>query len=122
MILFPNAKINLGLNITDRRQDGYHNLKSLFVPVRWCDVLEIIPSSTGKTTLTVYGRKPECKPEDNLVMKAYRALKSIYDIPDADIYLEKLIPEGAGLGGGSSDAAHTPGYYTHLRVPPTGRV
>lgn len=109
MILFPNAKINLGLNITGRRSDGYHNLESIFIPVGWKDVLEIVPGRGAESTLTVYGRQPECKPEDNLVMKAYRALSGILPspLPPVDIYLEKIIPEGAGLGGGSSDAAFT---------------
>lgn len=105
MILFPNAKINLGLNITERRADGYHNLESLFLPVNWHDILEIIPSEGTETLLTVYGKQPDCSPEDNLVIRAYRKIKEIKDIPAVDIYLEKIIPEGAGLGGGSSDAA-----------------
>ncbi|MBD5214182.1 MAG: 4-(cytidine 5'-diphospho)-2-C-methyl-D-erythritol kinase [Bacteroidales bacterium] len=107
MILFPNAKINLGLNITERRPDGYHNLESLFLPVGWKDILEIVPSRDGQTHLTVYGNKPNCPDEDNLVIKAYRALCEVTDLPPVDIYLEKIIPDGAGLGGGSSDAAFT---------------
>lgn len=107
MILFPNAKINLGLNITARRPDGYHNIESLFLPVDWHDVIEIVPSPDNETHLTVYGRKPDCQPEENLVIKAYRALSSKVALPPVAIYLEKIIPEGAGLGGGSSDAAFT---------------
>ncbi|MDE5607689.1 MAG: 4-(cytidine 5'-diphospho)-2-C-methyl-D-erythritol kinase [Muribaculaceae bacterium] len=107
MILFPNAKINLGLNITERRTDGYHNIESMFLPVKWKDVLEIVPSRDVRTHLTVYGNKPDCPVEKNLVMKAYNALSALAPIPPADIYLEKIIPDGAGLGGGSSDAAFT---------------
>lgn len=107
MIAFPNAKINLGLDITDRRPDGYHNLVTVFYPVAWRDILEIVPSVSGADTLNVSGRGCDCPPEKNLVMKAVRTLRSICDIPPVDIYLRKVIPDGAGLGGGSSDAAFT---------------
>ncbi len=107
MILFPNAKINIGLDITSRRPDGYHNLVSLMVPVKWTDILEIVPARGTETTLTVTGRGVDCPPEKNLVMKAYRALEQLTPLPPVDIYLEKIIPDGAGLGGGSSDAAFT---------------
>ena len=107
MVVFPNAKINLGLRVTDRRTDGYHNILSLMVPVPWRDVLEIVPSSSGRTTLTTSGRTICCPPDKNLVMKAYRALNEITPLPPLDIYLRKIIPDGAGLGGGSSDAAFT---------------
>lgn len=107
MIAFPNAKINLGLDITDRRPDGYHNLVTVFYPVAWRDILEIVPSASGADTLNVSGRGCDCPPEKNLVMKAVRTLRSICDIPPVDIYLRKVIPDGAGLGGGSSDAAFT---------------
>lgn len=107
MILFPNAKINLGLNITRRRPDGYHDLISVMVPVDWTDVLEIVPSSSGHTTLTTLGRHVDCPPEQNLVMKAYNALDHEVGLPPVDIYLEKIIPDGAGLGGGSADASFT---------------
>lgn len=105
MILFPNAKINLGLCVTDRRADGYHNLRTVMVPVPWCDVLEIVPGRSASTTLTVTGRGVECHMEKNLVIKALRALeRRVGDLPPVDIYLEKIIPDGAGLGGGSADA------------------
>ena len=107
MITFPNAKINLGLNIVERRPDGYHNIETLFYPIPLTDALEIVPSSTGQTTLTCYGRKVDCPTEKNLVMKAYRLLQRDYNIPPADIHLYKHIPDGAGMGGGSSDASHT---------------
>ena len=107
MIVYPNAKINLGLNILRRRPDGYHDIETLMVPVPWRDILEIVPSSGTGTTLTVSGRAVGCPPEKNLVMKAYRALAATVDIPPVDIYLHKIIPDGAGLGGGSADAAFT---------------
>lgn len=107
MILFPNAKINIGLYITSKRPDGYHNLETLFYPVGWSDILEIVPAKGTETTLTVTGNTVECPPEKNLVVKAYRALNEATPLPPVDIYLHKIIPDGAGLGGGSSDAAFT---------------
>ena len=107
MITFPNAKINLGLNIVERRPDGYHNIETVFYPVPLTDVLEIVPANEGdETTLTCYGNKVDCPPEKNLVMKAYRLLQEQYDLPAVAMHLYKHIPDGAGLGGGSSDAAH----------------
>lgn len=106
MILFPNAKINLGLDILRRRPDGYHDIETLMVPVAWKDVLEIVPSGTGETSLTVTGRPVCCPPEKNLVMKAYRALSAkVGGLPPVELYLRKIIPDGAGLGGGSADAS-----------------
>lgn len=107
MILFPNAKINLGLDIVSKRPDGYHNIETVMYPVPWCDVLEIVPAKGEETTLTTSGRPVDCPPEKNLVMKAYRALEARMPIPPVDIYLRKIIPDGAGLGGGSADAAFT---------------
>lgn len=108
MITFPNAKINLGLNIVSRRPDGYHNLVSVFYPLPWHDILEIVPAQGTETTLTVTGNPCDCPSEKNLVMKAYRALDEKYGpLPPVDIYLRKIIPDGAGLGGGSAEAAFT---------------
>ncbi|MDE6527383.1 MAG: 4-(cytidine 5'-diphospho)-2-C-methyl-D-erythritol kinase [Muribaculaceae bacterium] len=107
MIVFPNAKINIGLRIVERRADGYHNIESVMVPVGWCDILEMVPSASGRETLAVTGSALDCPPEKNLVVKALRALE-VYTgrpLPPFDIYLHKLIPDGAGLGGGSSDAS-----------------
>ena len=106
MITFPNAKINLGLNIVERRPDGYHNIETVFYPIPLSDVLEIVPAA-GETSLTCHGNPVDCPPEKNLVMKAYRLLEQRYDLPPVEIHLYKRIPDGAGLGGGSSDAAHT---------------
>lgn len=107
MIGFPNAKINIGLDILRRRADGYHDIETIFYPVGWKDILEIVPATGTETTLTVTGRRVDCPPEKNLVMKAYRALAAITPLPAVDIHLHKIIPDGAGLGGGSSDAAST---------------
>lgn len=107
MVIFTTCKINIGLNITRRRPDGYHDLESLMVPVDWGDVIEIVPAKGERTTLTVLGRGVDCPPDDNLVMRAYRSLADRYDIPPVDIYLDKIVPDGAGLGGGSADASFT---------------
>lgn len=105
MVVFPNAKINIGLNILDKRPDGYHDIDTLFYPVGWTDVLEIVPSKHGDTTLEVTGDHVDCPTEQNLVMRAYRALSEKIELPPVEMHLEKIIPHGAGLGGGSSDAA-----------------
>lgn len=107
MILFPNAKINVGLNILSRRPDGYHEIETIMYPIGWNDILEIVPAKGAESTLTVTGRSVDCPIEKNLVMKAYRALRARVEMPEVDIYLRKIIPDGAGLGGGSSDAAFT---------------
>ena len=106
MITFPNAKINLGLNIVERRPDGYHNIETVFLPIPLTDVLEIVPAVDGETSLTCYGNKVDCPVEKNLVMKAYRLLQERHELPPVAMHLYKHIPDGAGLGGGSSDAAH----------------
>lgn len=108
MILFPNCKINLGLHVLRRRPDGYHDLETLMLPVGLTDILELVPSASGGTTLTVTGNAVACSPEKNLVMKAFRAVeKEVGMLPATDIFLHKIIPDGAGLGGGSADAAFT---------------
>jgi 4-diphosphocytidyl-2-C-methyl-D-erythritol kinase len=103
MIIFPNAKINIGLNITERRADGYHNLETVFYPIKINDVLEVIEAnelSFGSSGLPIPGRV-----EDNLCIKAWHLLNNDHAIPPVKIHLHKHIPIGAGLGGGSSDAA-----------------
>ena len=106
MILFPNAKINLGLNVVERRSDGYHNIETVFYPIGLSDVLEMQPSdSCSDYSFSSSGIAISGDPEDNLIVKAYRLLRSGYFFPAVDISLSKLIPFGAGLGGGSSDAA-----------------
>ena len=108
MITFPNAKINLGLNITAKRPDGYHNLETVFYPVPIEDALEIhvLNNSTDKKfALHQAGMEITGNAEDNLVVKAYLLLDKEFNLPPVDIHLYKHIPSGAGLGGGSSDAA-----------------
>lgn len=109
MITFPNAKINLGLNITEKRPDGYHNLETIFYPINLQDALEVTrkENAAEEYSLRVSGTNIEGTPEDNLVIKAYRLLKKDYpQISPIDIHMYKHIPTGSGLGGGSSDAAY----------------
>jgi 4-diphosphocytidyl-2C-methyl-D-erythritol kinase len=105
MITFPNAKINLGLRIISRRPDGYHNLETMFYPIPLCDALEVVPASGKEGKFQLSGINLDGQNDDNLIIKAYRLLQKDFDIPELDIYLRKNIPIGAGLGGGSSDAA-----------------
>lgn len=105
MISFPNAKINIGLNVVSKRDDGYHNLETIFYPVKLADALEIIESNT--TSFSSSGIKIDGNPNDNLVFKAYQILQNDLDLPPVKLHLHKIIPFGAGLGGGSSDAAFT---------------
>jgi 4-diphosphocytidyl-2-C-methyl-D-erythritol kinase len=102
MINFPIAKINIGLNITARRPDGYHNLETVFYPIKINDMLEVVESdklSFESSGLGIPGRV-----EDNLCIKAYHLIKQDHDLPPIKIHLHKHIPIGAGLGGGSADA------------------
>ena len=103
MIGFPNAKINIGLNITEKRADGFHNLETVFFPVAWSDALEFVISR--EVSFSTSGIHLSGDPESNLVMKAYQLLRNDYDLPPLKIHLHKNIPFGAGLGGGSSDGA-----------------
>lgn len=104
MVVFPNCKINLGLNILHKRDDGYHDLETVFLPVALTDALEIIQSSK-KTQITITGIDTGSA-ESNLCLKAYFLLKKDYPtLPEINIHLHKAIPVGAGLGGGSADAA-----------------
>jgi 4-diphosphocytidyl-2-C-methyl-D-erythritol kinase len=105
MLTFPNAKINLGLNVVEKRSDGYHNIETVFYPLQLRDALELIPSSNGEFSFSSGGIPIGGNLEDNLVVKAYNLLKDKYNLPAITIYLHKTIPFGAGLGGGSSDAA-----------------
>lgn len=107
MITFPNAKINLGLYVTSRRTDGYHNLETIFYPIHLEDALEVIPLKDNRQEfdLKITGTSIDGAPEDNLVVRAYRLLKHDFDLPPIHIYMYKHIPLGAGLGGGSADGA-----------------
>jgi len=104
MITFPVCKINLGLHIVRKYADGFHQIETVFYPINnLTDVLEIIPAE--QFHFQCYGIPIEGKMENNLVVKAYNLMKERYHLPPVSIYLLKNIPAGAGLGGGSSDAA-----------------
>ncbi len=105
MVVFPNIKVNLGLNIVSKRNDGYHNLESVFLPIPWTDILEITPSK--ETTIITTGRTIEGNTNNNLCAKAIRLMERNFDVPNLRLHLHKILPSGAGLGGGSSDGAHT---------------
>ncbi len=105
MIAFPVCKINLGLSIISKRADGYHNLETCFYPVDWCDILEVIPSdvvSFSNSGIAIPGDE-----KSNLCLRAYQLLSKDFNLPSVKIHLHKIIPMGAGLGGGSSDGAKT---------------
>ncbi len=121
MICFPNAKINIGLDIVEKRKDNFHNIETLFYPIGLADILEVNENFTPKklknyvenergisrrnsfksTGINIPGNSKE-----NLCLKAYELIKKDYSVPPVKIHLHKIIPIGAGLGGGSSDAAH----------------
>lgn len=103
MIVFPGSKINLGLKITEKRQDGYHNLQTVFYPLSFSDVLEAIPAE--ETSLTTSGLRIPGSEESNLVMQAVDLMGQRHHIPGFRVHLHKVIPPGTGLGGGSADAA-----------------
>jgi 4-diphosphocytidyl-2-C-methyl-D-erythritol kinase len=104
MVSFPPCKINLGLHVLSKRADGYHNLETCFYPVPWTDVLEVI--SSKNFAFSSSGNNIPGLPEQNLCVKAYQLLANEFSIDPVHIHLHKIIPMGAGLGGGSSDAAH----------------
>ncbi len=107
MLVFPNAKLNLGLYVTQRRPDGFHTLESVFLPLPWTDALEILPAPAGQpTSIALTGRPIPGDPAANLCVKAYALLQADFpQLPPAQLYLHKIVPIGAGLGGGSADAA-----------------
>lgn len=106
MIAFANAKINLGLYVTERRTDGYHNLESIFLPVSLSDVVEAIRTDEKDIRFTTQGRTIDGDIESNLCVKAYRLLSRDFELGGIDATMLKNVPIGAGLGGGSSDGAH----------------
>ena len=107
MLVFPNAKLNLGLYVTQHRPDGFHTLESVFVPLPWTDAFEMLPAATGQPTrLTLTGRPIPGDPATNLCVRAYELLQADFPaLPPVQLYLHKMVPIGAGLGGGSADAA-----------------
>ena len=120
MLAFPACKINIGLQLTERRADGFHNLLSAFYPVNWTDVLEVIPAPFGEIdtgqlsvnesiifTTSGLPIPGDPAPARNLCVRAYHRLRADFDLPPVQMHLHKIVPIGAGLGGGSADAAAT---------------
>lgn len=107
MLLFPHAKINLGLNIVGVRPNGYHDIESVFFPIGLHDALEIaLPESAEQVwSLDTTGNPVAVPPVKNLCIKALCRLKTVVNVPPVALHLHKVIPDGAGLGGGSADAA-----------------
>jgi 4-diphosphocytidyl-2-C-methyl-D-erythritol kinase len=107
MVVFPNCKLNLGLYVLRKRQDGYHDLQTVFYPLNWCDALEVIEFTRGGSEfqLEISGLAVAGNIEDNLLFKCWKLLRQNHALPPLQIHLHKSLPMGAGLGGGSSDAA-----------------
>lgn len=105
VITYANGKINIGLQVTEKRPDGFHNISSLFYPVGLCDILEAVVNCDGKFRLETWGTEIPGTTDDNLVSKAFQLLGRDYPLPGFDFFLAKKIPPGSGLGGGSSDGA-----------------
>ena len=120
MVLFPNAKINIGLNILCKRPDGYHEIETLFYPIGLKDALEFVLKGNEKVNFSSSGLNLDIIPDQNIVLKAFRLLKEEFLLPGMDIHLHKVIPSGAGLGGGSADAAFflkALNEYLDLKIP-----
>lgn len=107
VITYPNAKINLGLYVLSRRADGYHNIETIMLPISLCDILEIKPSCLGESEISLSGLEVGGEKTSNLCIRAYNIFCSRHLLPPVNIHLHKIIPSGAGLGGGSADAVFT---------------
>lgn len=105
MISYPNAKINLGLSVVEKRPDGYHNIETVFYPIPFCDILEILPAVSDVPSFTASGLTIPGPPDQNICLKAINLLSA--HCSPLTVHLHKQIPSGSGLGGGSSDAAFT---------------
>ena len=109
MVYFPPAKLNLGLHILGKRPDGYHDLESVFLPLRWTDMLEVTLNDevpAGEARFVWSGLEIPGNASDNLVTRAHRLLADKHDLPGLSIHLHKILPMGAGLGGGSADGTY----------------
>jgi 4-diphosphocytidyl-2-C-methyl-D-erythritol kinase len=107
MVITPNCKINFGLNVIRKRDDGFHDIESVFYPVGLSDTIEINPSADRQFRFSSSGLDIPGDPGSNLCVKAWELMKSLYHVPPVSIHLDKVIPPGSGLGGGSSDGAFT---------------
>jgi 4-diphosphocytidyl-2-C-methyl-D-erythritol kinase len=107
MISFPNCKINLGLSVTGKFPDGYHSLETVMYPLPFSDILEVILSLKGTNEFAISGIPLPGQADENLCFKAWKLLNEAYNIGAVEMHLHKIVPAGAGLGGGSGDAAFT---------------
>jgi len=105
MVIFPNAKINLGLSVLKKRSDGFHQIESVMYPISINDALELIIAPDKIFGFSSSGINIPGKSENNLCIKAWKLLQAAYNLPEVKIHLHKVIPMGAGLGGGSADGA-----------------
>jgi len=106
LIGFPNAKVNIGLQVRKKRKDGFHEIESLFVPIPWKDTLELeVRPLHESTSLLTHGLSIPGRAEENLILRAHSLLQEEYGLPPVRFHLVKSIPMGAGLGGGSADGA-----------------
>lgn len=108
MLVFSNAKINLGLWILNKRPDGYHNISTIFYPIHWCDIIEIIPDNSKQNQIDIQtsGISLNIPAHQNIIYKAYHLLLDKYQhLPALKVFLHKNVPFGAGLGAGSANAA-----------------
>lgn len=103
MVYFSGCKINIGLNILEKLPDGYHRIETVFYPIPWNDVIEFLPASA--TRIDILGSTLQSLDDNNLVIRAYKLLRTKYTLPELHFALLKNIPVGAGLGGGSANAA-----------------
>ncbi len=109
MVSYPNAKINLGLNVLRKREDGFHEIESVFYPIPWRDILEIVPEESGKGSVIFSSSGIEIPTDGkmNLCEQVYQLMHEEFNLPSIKMHLHKIVPIGAGLGGGSADAAFT---------------
>jgi 4-diphosphocytidyl-2-C-methyl-D-erythritol kinase len=105
MIVFPHCKINLGLHVVRKREDGFHDIETLFYPVFWKDILEVNEGIKDDFDMEISGLTISGDLNSNLIYKAWKLIKAEYSLPPIQVHLHKILPMGAGLGGGSSDAA-----------------
>jgi 4-diphosphocytidyl-2-C-methyl-D-erythritol kinase len=105
MVVFPNAKINLGLNVVNKRDNGFHDIETVFYPIQLKEVLEVLPINEDSSRFCSTGIEIPDSEDGNLVLQAYKIIAKDFQIPKFDFRLHKLIPIGAGLGGGSADAS-----------------